>query len=164
MTIVVNGFDFLCHVDLFPDPAALIADCDRNHIVTLAVTTTPKAWTQNRCWTRRSNFVIPAIGLYPELADQRCAEIALVEQLMAESPFVRRGRTGRQSSLPQNTSDSEGDVFPCASVGANAGCPCADHSQLTRGPRSARVSCGAHHARAGPADSALVLRQRRYSS
>ena len=29
MTNAVNGFDFHCHVDLFPDPARLIADCER---------------------------------------------------------------------------------------------------------------------------------------
>jgi TatD DNase family protein len=110
MTIVVNGFDFHCHVDLFPDPAALIADCDRNHIVTLAVTTTPKAWTQNRRWTKCSNFVIPAIGLHPELADQRRAEIALVEQLMAESPFV--GEVGLDGSPPhRRTLPIQKEVF-----------------------------------------------------
>ena len=85
---VVNGFDFHCHVDLFADPMALIAECDRNRIVTLAVTTTPKAWRQNRRWTELSSFVIPAIGLHPELAGQRYSEVALVEQLMAETPFV----------------------------------------------------------------------------
>lgn len=88
MKIAANGFDFHCHVDLFPDPPALIADCDRNRIVTLAVTTTPKAWTQNRRWTERSSFVIPAIGLHPELAAERRSEIALLVQLMTATPFV----------------------------------------------------------------------------
>jgi len=101
MTTVANGFDFHCHVDLFPDPAALIAECDRKRIVTLAVTTTPKAWTQNRRWTERSSFVIPAIGLHPELADQRREEIALLEQLMAETPFV--GEIGLDGSPPHRT-------------------------------------------------------------
>lgn len=110
MTIVANGFDFHCHVDLFPDPPALIADCDRNRIVTLAVTTTPNAWKQNRRWTERSNFVIPAIGLHPELADQRRAEIALVEQLMADTPFV--GEVGLDGSPPHRRSLSiQKEVF-----------------------------------------------------
>ena len=71
MTPAANGFDFHCHVDLFDNPVALIADCDHNRIATLAVTTTPKAWKQNRTWTERSSFVFPAIGLHPELAGQR---------------------------------------------------------------------------------------------
>jgi TatD DNase family protein len=88
----------------------VIADCDRNRIVTLAVTTTPKAWTQNRRWTERSKFVIPAIGLHPELADQRRAEIALVEQLMAETPFV--GEIGLDCSTPhRNTLPIQKEVF-----------------------------------------------------
>jgi len=110
MTIAANGFDFHCHVDLFPDPAAVIADCDRDRIVTLAVTTTPKAWTRNRRWTERSSFVIPAIGLHPELADQRRAEIALVEQLMAETPFV--GEIGLDGSRPhRHTLPIQNEVF-----------------------------------------------------
>lgn len=88
MTNAANGFDFHCHVDLFPDPAALIANCDRNRIITLAVTTTPRAWTQNRRWAATSRFVFPALGLHPELAGQRRGEAALLEELMAETPFV----------------------------------------------------------------------------
>jgi TatD DNase family protein len=110
MTTAANGFDFHCHVDLFPDPAALIADCDRNRIVTLAVTTTPKAWAQNRRWTERSSFVIPAIGLHPELADQRRAEISLLEQLMAETSFV--GEIGLDGSPPhRRTLPIQKEVF-----------------------------------------------------
>jgi TatD DNase family protein len=110
MTTVTNGFDFHCHVDLFPDPAALIAECDRNRIFTLAVTTTPRAWTQNRRWTERSRFVIPAIGLHPELADQRRAEIALVEDLMPETSFV--GEIGLDGSPPhRNTLPIQKEVF-----------------------------------------------------
>ena len=102
MTFGANGFDFHCHVDLFPDPAALIADCDRNRILTLAVTTTPRAWAQNRRWTERSAFVIPAIGLHPELAGQRRAEIALVEKLMPQTAFV--GEIGLDGSTPHRNS------------------------------------------------------------
>jgi len=110
MTTAPNGFDFHCHVDLFPDPAALIAECDRNRIITLAVTTTPKAWTQNRRWTEHSSFVIPAIGLHPELAYQRRAEIVLVEDLMTETPFV--GEIGLDGSPPhRNTLPIQKEVF-----------------------------------------------------
>ena len=99
MTCAANGCDFHCHVDLFPDPAALIADCDRRRIVTLAVTTTPKAWTQNRRWMANSRFVFPALGLHPELAGERHDEIALLEELMEDTPFV--GEVGLDGS-PQH--------------------------------------------------------------
>ena len=40
--------DFHCHLDLYSDHAQLIAECDRERVATLAVTTTPKAWKRNR--------------------------------------------------------------------------------------------------------------------
>jgi len=94
----VRGFDFHCHVDLFPDPAAAIASCERERIVTLAVTTTPRAWTQNSRWTAGSRYVHAALGLHPELAVERHAETALLEQLMAETNFV--GEIGLDGSAP----------------------------------------------------------------
>ena len=88
MSLVVNGFDFHCHIDLFPDPAQTIAGCESARILTLAVTTTPKAWRQNQRWTASSRYVHAAIGLHPELAGERVGEIASLEQQMVETPFV----------------------------------------------------------------------------
>jgi TatD DNase family protein len=82
-----------------PDPAALIAACERDQIVTLAVTTTPKAWAQNRRWTDASRYVHAAVGLHPELAGERHGEIDLLENLMEETPFV--GEVGLDGS-PQH--------------------------------------------------------------
>jgi TatD DNase family protein len=54
--------------------------------------------------------VIPAIGLHPELAGQRHAEVALVEQLMAETPFV--GEIGLDGSPPhRNALPIQKEVF-----------------------------------------------------
>lgn len=105
-----RGFDFHCHVDLFPDPEATIASCARARIVTLAVTTTPKAWTQNRRWTDGSRYVHAAVGLHPELAVERQAEAALLEQLIVQSCFV--GEVGLDGS-PQHrkTLPVQRDVF-----------------------------------------------------
>jgi TatD DNase family protein len=96
MTTSVAGFDFHFHADLFPDPAAVIAACERQRIVTLAVTTTPKAWTQNRRWTAASSYVHAAVGLHPELVSERRHEIELLELLMKETPFV--GEVGLDGS------------------------------------------------------------------
>jgi TatD DNase family protein len=110
MTDAPNGFDFHCHVDLFPDPAALITDCERNRIFTLAVTTTPKAWTQNKRWTANSRFVVAAIGLHPELVGQRQREIGILEQLMADTQFV--GEIGLDGTPPhRNTFAAQELVF-----------------------------------------------------
>lgn len=84
----IRGFDFHCHVDLFRDPVATIRACDEKKIGTLAVTTTPKAWPQNRLWAEKSCYVYAAVGLHPELVGERHGEIALLEDYMKESRLV----------------------------------------------------------------------------
>ncbi len=84
----VTGFDFHCHIDLFPDPAALVEECDKERILLLAVTTTPLAWTQNRRWAADSQYVHAAVGLHPELVGERHHEIEQLEKILAESPFI----------------------------------------------------------------------------
>ncbi len=80
--------DFHCHVDLYPDPPSIVAECDRLGIRTLAVTTTPKAWPQNRKWTQSSTHVRPALGLHPQVVAEREHEMALFEQYLPEARYV----------------------------------------------------------------------------
>jgi len=100
----IRGFDFHCHVDLFPDPVATILACETARIVTLAVTTTPKAWDQNRKWTSGKRYTYSAVGLHPELVGDRHTEIDLLERLMVETPFIGEigldGGTPHRASLP----------------------------------------------------------------
>lgn len=84
----IRGFDFHCHVDLHPDPVAVIDRCALEKIFVLAVTTTPKAWAQNCKWADRNNYVHAAAGLHPELVGKRYAEIDLLERQISESRFV----------------------------------------------------------------------------
>ena len=86
--LLVRGFDLHCHIDLFPDPVALIAMCEREQIVAITVTTTPLAWTQNRLWTAGSRYVHAAVGMHPELVGERHTEIVLIERALEESPFI----------------------------------------------------------------------------
>lgn len=95
----VRGFDFHCHLDLYPDPEGMIASCERNRIVTLSVTTTPKAWPQNRKWTAQSTYVHAAVGLHPEVVGERYGELPLLEEYMKESRLV--GEIGLDGS-PQH--------------------------------------------------------------
>ena len=71
-------------------------------VFTLAVTTTPKAWPQNRRWTADSTYVCPAVGLHPELAGQRYGEIGLLEEYIGESRFV--GEIGLDGTPPHRKS------------------------------------------------------------
>lgn len=84
----IRGFDFHCHVDLHLDPRSVIQVCDRHRIAVLAVTTTPRAWPQNREWTETSRYVYSAVGLHPELVGEHYGEISLLEDCMEQTRLV----------------------------------------------------------------------------
>ncbi|WP_374252997.1 Qat anti-phage system TatD family nuclease QatD [Xanthobacter sp.] len=80
--------DFHCHVDLYKDHAALIAECDRERVATLAVTTTPKAWPRNRELASRSAHVRIALGLHPQLIAERENELPIFERYLPDARYV----------------------------------------------------------------------------
>ncbi|WP_134166517.1 Qat anti-phage system TatD family nuclease QatD [Paraburkholderia caballeronis] len=80
--------DFHCHLDLYPDHEELIAECDRERVATLAVTTTPKAWPRNRDLTLNSTYVRVALGLHPQLVAERENELAILERYLPEARYV----------------------------------------------------------------------------
>ncbi|MFK4724713.1 TatD DNase family protein [Bradyrhizobium niftali] len=80
--------DFHCHLDLYPDFEALVAESDRLGIFTLAVTTTPKAWARNNKLASSTKCVRAALGLHPQLVAERWREIDLWERLLAETRYV----------------------------------------------------------------------------
>lgn len=80
--------DFHCHLDLYPDHAALIAECDRERVATLAVTTTPKAWPRNRELAAAALHVRVALGLHPQLVAERASELPLFERYLADARYV----------------------------------------------------------------------------
>lgn len=80
--------DLHCHVDLYPDHPGVIADCDRLGIVTLAITTTPRAFERNVELAAGSPFVEVALGLHPQLVASRSNEIGLFESLLPQARFV----------------------------------------------------------------------------
>ncbi len=80
--------DFHCHLDLYPDFEALVRECDRLEIFTLAVTTTPKAWARNRILASNTKYVRAALGLHPQLVAEHWREIDLWEKLLGETRYV----------------------------------------------------------------------------
>lgn len=80
--------DFHCHLDLYRDHAAVIAECDRERVATLAVTTTPKAWKRNRELASQSQHVRVALGLHPQLVAERAGELPLFEALLPGARYV----------------------------------------------------------------------------
>lgn len=80
--------DFHCHLDLYPDHVEAIAECERDRVFTLAVTTTPKAWARNYELTKSTKHVRAALGLHPQLVGERAEEIALWEELLPQTRYI----------------------------------------------------------------------------
>lgn len=109
----IRGVDFHCHVDLHRRPTDLIAACESGRILTLAVTTTPRAFAQNLKWTAASRYVYAAVGLHPELVGERASELPLLEDLIAENRLV--GEIGLDGSPQYRKSwNDQQRVFVCA--------------------------------------------------
>jgi TatD DNase family protein len=103
-------FDLHCHLDLFPDPAAAFEDCRTSRLVTLSVTTTPRAWARNCQWARGNPFVLAALGLHPELVASHGAEVDQLVDLMKGVSMI--GETGLDGSAKHRGSyESQLRVF-----------------------------------------------------
>lgn len=96
-------FEFVdahCHVDLFPNPAALIAEADRNRVFTIAVTNAPFVFDHTLALTQQSAFVHPALGLHPELVHSHGGQVGKLCERLKDVRFV--GEVG----LDYSTSDA----------------------------------------------------------
>ena len=80
--------DFHCHIDLFPDPQALINDINASGIYVLAVTTTPKSWNHLQVLLKDTKLIRSAIGLHPELIPSRSNEVEELCAIMPETKYV----------------------------------------------------------------------------
>ncbi|MFT3697732.1 MAG: TatD family hydrolase [Kofleriaceae bacterium] len=80
--------DFHCHLDLYPDPARVVAECTKRNIYVLSVTTTPAAWQGTQALAANSPRIRTALGLHPQLVSQRKAELPLLLKLIPEARYV----------------------------------------------------------------------------
>lgn len=88
--------DFHCHLDLCPDMQAAFDECDLAECITLAVTTTPKAFERNRAMATSTRHVHAALGLHPQLVAQRAGEFKLFEEAAPSTRFI--GEIGLDAS------------------------------------------------------------------
>jgi TatD DNase family protein len=77
-----------CHLDLYPDPFKVAAECKQRGTYVLSVTTTPKAWEGTRKLAEGSQRIRTALGLHPQLAHQRAHEIELFDDLLPSAKYV----------------------------------------------------------------------------
>lgn len=102
--------DLHCHIDLYPDPVAVLDEAERRGVFVLAVTTTPKAWRGTNALVANRRRVRVALGLHPEVAAARRSEVALLCGLLPEARYV--GEIGIDGSPPHRQSvDVQTQIF-----------------------------------------------------
>lgn len=80
--------DAHCHFDLFPKPREVLQEAEQNQIFSIAVTNTPSVFKPMVHLAKGLKFIRPALGLHPELAIQRVAELPLFGRLVRETKYV----------------------------------------------------------------------------
>ncbi len=80
--------DFHCHLDLCPNPAAVVDDCRRRGLYILSVTTTPSAWKGTSALAGDAPRIRTALGLHPQLAHERRGELTLFDELLPQVRYV----------------------------------------------------------------------------
>jgi TatD DNase family protein len=80
--------DFHCHLDLYADPAAVRDECERRGLYLLSVTTTPSAWKKTAELAANAKRVRTALGLHPQLAQERMGELVQFDDLLPAVRYV----------------------------------------------------------------------------
>ncbi len=88
MTATAGLVDFHCHLDLYPDFEGEILAADAAGVFTLAVTTTPAAWTRNHELAQRTKHVRAALGMHPQLVAEREGELELWDRFLPDTRYV----------------------------------------------------------------------------
>lgn len=89
------------HFDLFRQPAPLLSEIERLAVRTLAVTNAPSVFHHTLTISRSSRWLLPAVGLHPELVAERGHELAAMWPMLEQTRYV--GEIG----LDYVTNDSE---------------------------------------------------------
>lgn len=93
--------DLHCHLDLYPDPRAVAAECERRQLYVLSMTTTPTAFDGTAKLASPGGRVRTALGLHPEIAVARAHELVLFERLLPLTAYV--GEIGLDGSAPHRS-------------------------------------------------------------
>lgn len=93
--------DTHCHVDLYSDPAKVVAESEREQIYTVAVTNAPFVFRHTADLAAGSKFVRAAVGLHPELVATHSNQL---NQLL---PFLKETRYVGEIGLDYTTTDEK---------------------------------------------------------
>jgi len=91
--------DFHCHLDLYPNPREIVAQCIERRLHVLSVTTVPSAFEGTTALAPVDGRIRTALGLHPEIAASREHEMALFERFLPRTSYV--GEVGLDASPDQ---------------------------------------------------------------
>jgi TatD DNase family protein len=80
--------DFHAHLDLYPDPHAVVRRCEELGIYVLSVTTTASAWEGTAALAHGRPRIRTALGMHPQLARERRHELPLFKTLVEKTNYV----------------------------------------------------------------------------
>jgi TatD DNase family protein len=80
--------DTHCHLDLYPDFRRVIERIKLYNVLTIAVTNTPSVFKPLVSIATSSKFILPALGLHPELVAQRYKELPLMWDNFGSTRFI----------------------------------------------------------------------------
>jgi TatD DNase family protein len=80
--------DFHCHLDLYPNPQRVRDECIRRGLHILSVTTTPSAWAGTSALAGASDRIRTALGLHPQISQERRSELGLFDALLSRTRYV----------------------------------------------------------------------------
>jgi TatD DNase family protein len=90
--------DFHCHLDLYPNPLQVAQECVERGVYVLSLTNAPSAWSGTSALAEGRARIRTAVGLHPQLAAERRAELPLLKSLLASSRYV--GEVGIDATPP----------------------------------------------------------------
>lgn len=80
--------DVHCHLDLYKNTKYVVDECIRRKLYVLSVTTTPSAWEKTHQLANGNKRIKTALGLHPQLADQRKAELIIFDKLFDHTRYI----------------------------------------------------------------------------
>ncbi len=80
--------DLHTHLDLYPNALDILARVNKENHFTLAVTTSPRAWLATSQVFKGHENIKVALGLHPEVADQKFDELDLLLSSIHKADFI----------------------------------------------------------------------------
>jgi|SRR5947209_3374619 len=80
--------DAHCHIDLFDNPAHVVAEAEAAGVYTIAVTNAPSVFRHTAALVKDCRYVRAAVGLHPELVHSHGRQVEKMPPLLQETRYV----------------------------------------------------------------------------